>query len=169
MDFSIEDITKPFPKGFFYAEPGTFGASERAFVKYPPHLPAGVKDGAEIPSVLRLLLAYEREGLVLDPSVYEKGTGRLAGEGPYRLICPQRNLLGDPSKPGRPDRSLKSKVYGDGWDFNQAIDHNAGSCVRGACVIRVNPMQPGYEEFDWKNGWPLIAERKIVICGRGVN
>jgi len=30
-------------------------------------------------------------------------------------------------------------------------------------------MPAGLEEYDWKNGWPLIAERKIVIFGRNVN
>jgi hypothetical protein len=113
-------------------------------------------------------LAFEREGKPLDPSSYEKGTGRLTGEGPYRLIKPQRDLAGDPAKPGRPDRSMKSKTYGDGWDFSPAIDHNAGACVRGACVLRVNPMPAGVEEYDWKSGWTLIAERSVVIYGHGI-
>ena len=49
-----------------------------------------------------------------------------------------------------------------------AIDHNAGACVRGACVLRVNPLPAGVEEYDWKNGWPLIADRTIMIYGHGV-
>jgi hypothetical protein len=48
------------------------------------------------------------------------------------------------------------------------MDHNAGASIRGACVIRVNPMPEGYEEYDWKNGWPLIEGRQIVIFGKGV-
>lgn len=75
---------------------------------------------------------------------------------------------GDPKRPGRPDRSVNAKKYGDGWDFSDKIDHNAGAGARGACVIRVNPMPAGYEEYDWKNGWPLIGERKIVIYGYGI-
>jgi hypothetical protein len=110
----------------------------------------------------------EREGKILEDSSYEKGTGRLAGEGPFRLIKPQRDLRGDPARPGRPDRSVKAKTYGDGWDFNAAIDHNAGACVRGACVIRLNPAPPGFEEYDWKNGWPLIRGRRIVVYGKGI-
>ena len=64
--------------------------------------------------------------------------------------------------------AVKAKTFGDGWDFNPKIDHNAGACVRGACVIRVNPAPAGFEEYDWKNGWPLIAEGRVVIFGRGV-
>ncbi len=29
-------------------------------------------------------------------------------------------------------------------------------------------MPEGYEEFDWKNGWPLIRDKKVVIYGHGV-
>lgn len=168
IDYSIDDVTRPFPKGFFYAGPASIKDKGMAFVKSPERIPPGVADGKELPAVPWLLLAFEREGKPLDPSSYEKGTGRLAGEGPYRLVKPQHDLLGDPSRPGRPDRSSKAKAYGDGWDFNPRIDHNAGACVRGACVIRVNPAPKGFEEYDWKNGWPLITERRIVVYGRGV-
>jgi hypothetical protein len=168
VDVAISDILLPFPQGYYYAGPRSLAGTERAFMKYPEKLPAGLGDGQKIPEAPWLLLAFEREGKPLDPSSYEKGTGRLTGEGPYRLIKPQRDLMGDPAKPGRPDRSMKAKATGDGWDFSPAIDHNAGACVRGACVLRVNPMPAGVEEYDWKNGWPLIADRTLVIYGRGV-
>jgi hypothetical protein len=168
IDYTIEDITGPFPKPYFYAAPGSIQDKEKALVKYPAAIPSGVVDGKEIPNVPWLLLAFEREGKPLDTARYEKGTGRLAGEGPYRLVKPQRDVAGDPSKPGRPDRSVKSKVYGDEWDYSKTLDHNAGSCVRGATVIRINPMPAGFEEYDWKNGWPLVAGRQVVVFGRGI-
>ena len=167
-DYTMEDISGPFPKPYFYAEPGRIQDKEKMLVKYPGKMPAGILDGKEIPVIPWLLLAFEREGKLLDIAQYEKGTGRLAGEGPYRLVKPQRSMAGDTSKPGRPDRSIKSKTFGDGWDFDKELDHNAGSCVRGATVIRVNPMPAGFEEYDWKNGWPLVADKKLVIFGRGV-
>jgi hypothetical protein len=169
IDYAINDVMKPFAKGFFYAAPHAAEDTEKAFVHYPESIPPGVIDGKEIPDTPWLLLALERDGKPLDISHYEKGTGRLSGEGPYRLVKPQRNLMGDLSKPGRPDRSIKSKAFADGWDFNKDIDHNAGSCVRGATVIRVNPMPAGFEEYDWKNGWPLVNTRQVVIFGRGVD
>jgi hypothetical protein len=168
IDYTLQDIQEPFPRGYYYAGPRAFEGTEKAFVKYPASLPARVKDKMRIPGNPWLILAYERNGLPLDPSAYEKGTGRLAGEGPYRLIKPQRELAGDPSKPGRPDRSQRSATFGDGWDYVQGMDHNAGACVRGACVIRINPVPEGYEEYDWKNGWPLVGDKKVVIFGRGV-
>jgi len=29
-------------------------------------------------------------------------------------------------------------------------------------------MPEGFEEYDWKNGWPLINSRQVVLFGRGV-
>jgi len=168
IEYTVEDISRPFPRGNFYSGPAAIKDSERSFVRYPETVPSGVEDGREIPGEPWLLLAFERGGKSLDDSFYEKGTGRLAGEGPFRLVKPQRNLMGDPARPGRPDRSVRAKLYGDGWDYNPAIDHNAGNCVRGACVIRVNPAPSGFEEYDWKNGWQLIKERKIAVFGHGV-
>jgi hypothetical protein len=168
VDFSIDDVMGPFPKPFYYAAPGNIQDKDKAFVKYPASLPSGIQDGKEIPTAPWLLLAFERDGRALDSAQYEKGTGRLAGEGPYRLVKPQRDVAGDASYPGRPDRSVKSKTFGDGWDYSKTLDHNAGSCIRGATAIRINPMPAGFEEYDWKNGWPLVAGRQIVIFGKGV-
>jgi len=168
IDYTMEDVAAPFPEGYYYDGPRAIKDPDRAFVKYPAVLPPGLKDGGRIPGAPWLLLATERDGQPLDGSSYEKGTGRLAGEGPFRLVKPQRDLAADPAKPGRPDRSLRAKAFGDGWDFSSKIDHNAGACVRGACVIRVNPMPSGFEEYDWKNGWPLVRDRKIVVFGRGL-
>jgi hypothetical protein len=168
-NYTIEDISAPFPKPYFYSAPETILDSEKMLVHYPKTIPAGATDGKEIPMIPWLILAFERDSSPLDVAQYERGTGRMIGEGPYRLIKPQRSMAGDAAKPGRPDRSVKSKTFGDGWDFDKALDHNAGSCVRGTTVIRINPMPAGYEEYDWKNGWPLVAEKKIVIFGRGVS
>ena len=164
-DYSLEDVKAAFPQSVYYDVPLEFAGSDLALLEKPVAVPPGIKNGELIPGAPWLLLAYEREGQPLDVSAYEKATGKLAGEGPYRLIKPQRELMGDPAKPGRPDRSVHAKKYGDGWDYSDRIDHNAGAGARGACVIRVNPMPEGSEEYDWKNGWPLISEKKIVIYG----
>lgn len=159
-DFSMEDITRQFPKGTFYQTP-VFADPLMELVNYPDPLPAAYRNGEEIPDVLRLMLAYARDGERLDAAYYESGSGKLNGEGPFRLVIPQ-------SVPSRPDRGKSYGPYKDGWDYSSAIDHNAGACVRGACVIRVNPMPEGYEEYDWKNGWSLIEDGTVIIYGRGV-
>ena len=94
--------------------------------------------------------------------------GGSSGKGLTGWSSPSATSWETRRRPGRPDRSVNAKNYGDGWDYSERIDHNAGAGARGACVIRVNPMPEGYEEYDWKNGWPLIGEKKVVIYGRGV-
>jgi hypothetical protein len=39
-DFTIEDVSGPFPKPYFYAEPGKIADKEKALVKYPEPLPS---------------------------------------------------------------------------------------------------------------------------------
>ena len=85
------------------------------------------------------------------------------------LSIPLSNDFGDTIFPFRPDRGSRSDTYNDGWDFlGHDYDHNAGDAVKGTCVIRIDPMPEGYEEYDWKNGWDLIQDNKIVIYGHNV-
>ncbi len=168
IDYTIDDVTRAFPEGYYYEGPRAIKDLERAFVSTRCSCRRASRTAGKSRRRPGSSWLTSATGNPLDGSYYEKGTGRLAGEGPFRLVKPQKGLLGDPSKPGRPDRSLRAKVFADGWDFNPAIDHNAGACVRGACVIRVNPMPAGFEEFDWKNGWPLIQMKQLAIFGRGV-
>jgi len=163
-DYTLEDALEPFPRGYYYAAT----TKAMSFVQYPKSIPPDAKDGKEIPQIPWLLLALERDGKPLSSSTYEKGTGKLTGEGPYRSVKPQRNLLGDPSKPGRPDRSANEEARSDGWDYSKNIDHNAGFCVRGVTVLRVNPVPEGFEEYDWKNTWHLVSDKKLVIYGSGI-
>lgn len=159
-DFSMEEMEMGYPKGTFYMTPD-FPDPEMELVNYPDTLPDRVQDQMPIPDSLYLMLATHRDGALLDTAYYDSESGKLEGEGPYRLVMPQK-------VPSRPDRGLRYPEYGDGWDFQDDFDHNAGSCVRGACVIRVNPMPAGMEEFDWKNGWSLITDKKVIIYGHGV-
>jgi hypothetical protein len=160
-DFSLEEISSEFPRGIFYQIP-EFSDPDQNFISYPSILPERLSDQGEIPDPLWLMIAYARDGKNLDFAYYQSKTGRLEGEGPYRLVVPQK-------APSRPDRGSRSNTYDDGWDFDDTIDHNAGRCVRRMCVIRINPMPEGHEEYDWKNGWSLIEDKTIIIYGHGVS
>jgi hypothetical protein len=111
-----------------------------------------------------MIFAYERDELHIEQSLLNPENGKIDGEGAYRQVVPQ-------SEPGSPDRGSKYSPteFDDGWDYDENKDHNAGSCVKGAVAIRINPMPSGYEEFDWKNGgWSLITNELIIIYGMGV-
>ncbi len=166
-DCTLDQVNNVFPRGLYYAnlDPGSFTDANQGFVEYPSadQLPAGLTDGGEIPIDPWMLVAYERDGGEMDESYLDVTSGRLEGEGPYRLIVPQ-------STPGAPDRgSSTSTTYGDGYDYDNAKDHNAGFCVRGLVAIRVNPLPAGYEEFDWKNGgWAIVTKGQLLVYGTGV-
>ncbi len=159
-DFSMAEIEMQYPEGTFYLTPD-FPDPAMELVNYPPTMPDYVADGETIPDSLFMMIVLMRDGAPLDTAYYDGETGRLEGEGPYRQVIPQK-------EPGRPDRGLRSPEFNDGWDFVDDYDHNAGFCVRAACVIRLNPMPEGYEEYDWKQGWSLIENREIVVYGKGV-
>ncbi|MBI5544159.1 MAG: hypothetical protein HY901_09740 [Deltaproteobacteria bacterium] len=164
-DFTIEEVNQQYPNGKFYAglDTATLGAT-CGFVTYPDTLPVGLVDGGDIPDPQFMLLAYERDGEPMDPTTLDPTSGKISGEGPYRVVVPQSN-------PGVPDRGLQYSptTCNDGYDYDSSKDHNAGLMVRGVVVVRINPLPAGYEDFDAKNGgWAFIANSTVMIYGHGI-
>jgi len=164
-DVSAREINAAFPRALFYGglDSMTLGPA-CGFVKYPSPLPAGVSAGAPIPGEPWLLLAYERDGRALDATTLDVTSGRLDGEGPFRLVVPQ-------SAPGAPDRGSAAPPVScpDGHPFDATADHNGGAMVRGVIAIRVNPLPTGHEDFDHRNGgWAYIESASVVVYGFGV-
>ena len=166
VDLDIALVNSAFPAGLFYAnlDPGSFADAGQGFVEYPAVMPEGLTDGGAIPGEQWLLLGYKRDGADLATAFLDPVSGKLEEEGAYRNIVPQE-------VPGSPDRgsNYSPSDYADGFDYDDAKDHNAGRCVRGIVAIRVNPMPEGYEEFDWKNGgFSLIEKRQLIVYGAGI-
>lgn len=165
-DVPIADINRQFPAGQFHAglDVATLGAN-CGFVTYPSPLPNGVVDNAAIPGEQWILIGYQRDGgaIPMDPSSLDATSGKINGEGPFRLVWPQ-----DPA--GWPDRgSAVHTTCGDGLDYDGMKDHNAGRMSKGVIAIRVNPLPAGYEDFDAKNGgWAYIENSTLVIYGNGI-
>lgn len=83
----------------------------------------------------------------------------LEGEGPYRLIVPQKIA-------GFPDRPSTESPVGDGWDYDPNKDHNAGYSVRSVTAIRVEPLPAGTTDFNWmEGGWNLVDKARVVVYG----
>jgi len=165
-DFTAEDINNAFPAGLFFDNLGTDSlGTDCGFVQYPDVMPDGLVDGGEIAGEQWLMLAYERDGLAMDVSELDIESGKIDGEGPYRIIVPQ-------STPGSPDRGSKYSptACADGWDYDDAKDHNAGSMVRGVIAIRVNPLPAGVEDFDYHyGGWAYVDSLSVIVYGFGVS
>ena len=164
-DIGAREINTAFPPAPFFGglDSATLGP-DCGFVQYPRPLPAGVTDGAPIPGESWLLLGYERDGGPMDVVSLDPATGRIRGEGPFRVVVPQ-------STPGAPDRgsSAPPTACRAGRAYDAAADHNADPMVRGVVAIRVNPLPPGVEDFDSRNGgWAFVENASIVVYGFGV-
>ena len=117
-----------------------------------------------IPGEVRLILAYQRDGVSLDPTRPDVAEGKIVGEGPLRIVVPQE-------RPGRPDRgsAFSPSDCGDEFDFDADADHNAGAMVRGVIAIRIDPMPEGLEEFDYMNGgWAYVDSGQLLLYGHGI-
>lgn len=111
-----------------------------------------------VPEGLKLLLAYNRDGKDI-----VKGTltssNRLEGEGPYRVIVPQKI-------PGPPDQGSTAVNQDVIWPYREDCDHNAGSSTRAATIIKVEPLPEGTTDIDtMEAGWQYVDEGKIIIYG----
>jgi hypothetical protein len=162
-DVSIADVNRQFPAAKYHAglDVATLGAN-CGFVIYPATLPAGLVDGGDVPGEQRILLAYGRDGAALDTSNLDPTSGKINGEGPYRLVIPQ-------ATPGRPDRGSQFNRPECSDNFVSTADHNAGNMVRGVIAVRVNPLPAGVEDFDAKNGgWAYVEDGTVVVYGHGI-
>ena len=144
------DVMGPYPYGAYY------GGLD--FVDYS-FIPFDLDKGNKIPDKLYMLLAYLRDGDPLTPGKINPTTLKLDGEGPYRLIPPQKIA-------GGPDRPSTATPIGDGWDYDSTKDHNAGFSARSVAAIRVEPVPTGTTDFNWyEGGWNLVDKAKLVIYG----
>jgi hypothetical protein len=150
------DVMGPYPYGTYY---GGFD-----FVDYSV-IPGCIENGNRIPDKLYMLLAYLRDGDPLTigklvPDTSKPGTLKLDGEGPYRLVPPQKIA-------GSPDRGCRETPVGDGWDCDKLNkEHNAGFSARTVTAIRVDPLPDGTTDFNWyEGGWNLVDRAKLVIYG----
>ncbi len=158
---------RPFADPAMYPVFGTYPEAEYHFspkatswCDYGAPSCAGRKAGEtiQVPGGLRMLLALRREGVPLAPAALSKDN-KLDGEGPYRVIVPQK-------VPSPPDQSSKAKDQGVLWPYKADWDHNAGSSTRSVTMIRVEPLPAGSTDIDsLEAGWSYIGEGKIVIYG----
>ena len=119
------DVMGPYPYGTYYGG--------LPFVDYGI-IPGCLDNGERIPDKLYMLTAYLRDGDPLTPGKINPTTLSLDGEGPYRLIPPQKVA-------GSPDRSSKMRpLTGEHMDCDKINkEHNAGFSARTVTAIRVDP------------------------------
>ncbi|SDP43776.1 GEGP motif-containing diheme protein [Desulforhopalus singaporensis] len=145
---------------FYYNEQADVGITDEGWCDYSaPGLenlvggePIHVENG------LQMMLAYVRAGSYLDTGELTEAN-KLDGEGPFRLVPPQKN-------PGPPDQRLSADDQEVIWPFGEDMDHNAGFSTRSATIIRVEPLPKGTTDIDiLEAGWNYVDDSKILIYG----
>ncbi len=107
---------------------------------------------------LKALLAYAREGVAMDTGVLND-ENKLDGEGPFRVVVPQKNVTA-------PDQSSRADDQNVIWPYTEDWDHNAGACSRSATIIKVSPLPAGTTDIDiLEAGWAYVDQGKIIIYG----
>jgi hypothetical protein len=115
-------------------------------------------DFIQVSGGLKMILAYKRDGAYLDPGILNEDN-KLDGEGPYRLVPPQKN-------PGPPDQSSRATNQEVLWPYDSDWDHNKGAASRTATIIRVEPLLEGTTDIDvLEAGWDYVDQEKIVVYG----
>ncbi len=107
---------------------------------------------------LKAILAMKREGVSLDSGILTDDN-KLDGEGPYRIVVPQKSV-------NPPDQSSKSDKQNVEWPYTYDWDHNAGAATRSVTIIRVEPLPEGTTDIDiLEAGWNYIDNSQIIIYG----
>ncbi len=158
--FSVEELKKTYKQGPPYFSLDTTALGDCGWVHYNT---AGLTEGKALPDA-NIILAFEENGAPLSQASLEVQSGKLLGDGPYRLITPQ-NKIYPPDLPQFADASCPGKVP-ELHRFHSEYDHNAGNAARSVVAIRINPLPKGTHDIDWaKSGWEAIAHGKIIVYG----
>jgi hypothetical protein len=151
-----------YPATTFYRDAeADFATTTYGWCDYSAASVAGRANGDPIPDEQRMLLAYKYEEQDLVPGGLND-EGKLDGEGPLRVVPPQR-------VPGPPDQKSTSKIQDVIWPFNEAedvTDHNAGFSTKCTTVIKVQPLPEGTTDIDTlEMGWEYVRDGKMVVYG----
>ncbi len=145
---------------YYYDEVADIAKNAAGWVDYNATSCAGRSDGDVIKNdkALRMILAYKRDGELLTPGVLTD-QNKLDGEGPFRVVPPQKD-------PGPPDQRSTASDQSVDWPFDANADHNAGFSTRTATIVKVEPLPPGTTDIDsLEAGWGFVDEGKIIFYG----
>jgi hypothetical protein len=145
---------------FYYNEVADITLNTAGWCDYSAPSVIGRNGGDPIvnPDGLKMLLAIKREGQYLVPGVLND-QNKLDGEGPFRVVPPQKN-------PGPPDQRSTASNPSLPWPYDKNADHNAGFSSRSVTIIKVEPLPEGTTDIDLlEAGWSYIDANKIVVYG----
>jgi hypothetical protein len=144
---------------YYYDEEADMALNpEDGWCDYSAPSAKGRNPGSAIEGDLKMILAYKRDGVYLQPGILNEDN-KLDGEGPYRVVPPQKD-------PGPPDQSSSAVNQDVVWPYTFDWDHNKGAASRSATIIRVEPLPEGTTDINiLEAGWGYVDQGKIIIYG----
>ena len=114
-------------------------------------------DAITVNGGLKAILAISRDGVDLTPGVLTD-ENKLDGEGPFRVVVPQKSVNRRISAAPLTIRMLSGHIWRTGTTTQ------APAPVR--TIIRVEPLPEGTTDVDiLEAGWTYVDEEKILIYG----
>jgi hypothetical protein len=167
IPFSAYPVRLIYPQGTFWydaiADLAVNTGSPGGWVNYSDPGCVGRTNGSPIvvPGGLQLILAYARAGAPLVPGVLNLKVNKLDGEGPFRMVPPQKV----PSVPDQPSTDPTPTAPAV-WKYDKNLDKNAGFSNRTVTIIKVEPLPAGTTDINtMEAGWNYVDEGKIVVYG----
>jgi hypothetical protein len=158
--YHVNGVYTPEERVYYYHVEADLALNpEDGWCDYSAPSAQGRNPGDPIEDELKMLLAYKRDGVYLQPGILNEDN-KLDGEGPYRVVPPQKN-------PGPPDQADDTSKNQDVvWPYDEDADHNKGAASRSATIIKVEPLPEATTDIDiLEAGWSYVDQAKIIVYG----
>jgi hypothetical protein len=157
--FSAAELKKAWPQG---APVTGLGRQELGGCGWVTYGAGRLEPGKPLPEV-RIMLALEENGQVMERARVDPESGRLLGKSP-RTVAPQF-AIAPPDLSQTADASCTAKVP-DLNRFHEEYDHNAGAGSSAVVAVRVRPLPKGTRDIDWLSTAARTLEKgQIVFFG----
>ncbi len=161
-DPEMYPVNGPYPSSVYYYDPEADQALNPTdgWCDYSAPSCAGRNhlDPISVTGGLKMILAFKREGLALDPGVLNVDN-KLDGEGPFRVVPPQKNA-------SPPDQSSRAPNQDVVWPYDYDWDHNAGAATKTVTIIKVQPLPEGTTDINvLEAGWSYVDQEKVIVYG----
>jgi len=161
-DPEMYPVNGPYPSSVYYYDPEADQALSPTdgWCDYSAPSCAGRNhlDPISVPGGLKMILAFKREGLGMDPGILNVDN-KLDGEGPFRVVPPQKTA----SPPDQSSRATNQDVI---WPYDYDWDHNAGAATRTVTIIKVQPLPEGTTDINvLEAGWSYVDQEKVIVYG----
>lgn len=155
--FTTDELKKSWPQAI---PPKGLGQQDLGTCGWVSYASSKIETGKSLPDA-PVMLVFEENGQPIQKARLDMATGRLAGQGPVRVVTPQF-AVSPPDLSSTADGTCRDKVAPE-YRFHADYDHNGGKSVHGIVAIRVLPLPKGTREIDWQSAAARRLDSEEVV------